>query len=322
MDLIWRQGQQSLLSQIWGVIQNPLKKFLYVGKRLAMTKGPVVTVYIPTFNRRKMLERAVFSVLNQDFSDIELIVVDDGSSDGTIEFMMSIVEKDSRVRFFRNDSNFGACYSRNKAIELARGKFITGLDDDDYFTPNRISTFLKAWAEKPARVIGICSNSKVITSSHNIKQTRRPFFIYQVDLLQSNYVGNQVFALKETYVKAGGFDESFPAWQDLDLWYRMLSCEGARIMCINDATYVQDISHEHERISNSSENKVKMAMDMFVRKYNIERPYKDFLNNVYAAYGFGRPSLIVGFKQIIVFKNFRSVRNFLALMIKVLIFKK
>jgi len=103
-----------------------------------MNENPLVTVYIPTYNRLELLKRAVKSVLDQDYSNIELIVVDDGSSDGTVDYLECVSQADQRVRYFVNEVNSGACVSRNKAIWAEKGEFITGLDDDDYFLNDRI----------------------------------------------------------------------------------------------------------------------------------------------------------------------------------------
>lgn len=283
---------------------------------MSLAEDPVVTVYIPTFNRLNLLKRAVSSVLCQSYCNIELIVVDDGSSDGTVSFLESLISQDKRVRFFQNQNNAGACHSRNKAIHAARGKYVTGLDDDDYFTKDRVAKFLNIWSSKPDDVIGVCSNSIVVLSEGRKKVTRRPRLISQKDLLHSNIIGNQIFALKETYINAGSFDEGFPAWQDLELWYRMLADNKSRIMCIKEATYVQDISHEHERISSGSGKKIETAMSMFIEKHKIEQPYRDFLKNSYAAYGFSRPSLAIEFRKVLSFKSLRSLRDFAALIVK------
>lgn len=100
---------------------------------------PLVTIYISTYNRLEKLKRAINSVLQQDYTNWELIVCDDASCDGTSDYMNDICMKDSRIRYLRNDVNKGACETRNLGIFNAKGTFITGLDDDDEFTNDRIS---------------------------------------------------------------------------------------------------------------------------------------------------------------------------------------
>lgn len=279
--------------------------------------NPKVTVYIPTFNRVVLLRRAVESVLNQSYSNIELIVVDDGSTDGTVGYLNELSKIERRVRFFCNKVNSGACYSRNVAIKAARGEFVTGLDDDDFFLVSRIRDFLDAWARRSSGVIGLVDNSIIISKGAK-RVTSRPKVIYQRDLLQGNYIGNQVFAKREAYLAVGGFDEAFPAWQDLELWYRLVRDRSSCVSCIKGATYVHDISHEHERISQGAGDRIFFAMQMFVEKHRLEPPESDFLRYSYAVYGFERPSLVVALKKIYYFRNIRSIREFILVGVKLL----
>ena len=93
----------------------------------------LVTVYITTYNRREFLERAINSVLNQTHTNLELIVADDGSSDGSQQYLQELQNKGVLTAVLNTTgTSKGACYGRNKAINLAKGEFITGLDDDDY----------------------------------------------------------------------------------------------------------------------------------------------------------------------------------------------
>ncbi|PLL70465.1 hypothetical protein CWN62_29695, partial [Klebsiella pneumoniae] len=93
-----------------------------------MKDNPLVTIYIPTYNRLELLKRALNSVVNQTYKNLEIIVVDDNSSDGTQEFLKNFSKKDPRVSYILKTDNSGACVSRNLAIDKANGLFITGLD--------------------------------------------------------------------------------------------------------------------------------------------------------------------------------------------------
>jgi glycosyltransferase involved in cell wall biosynthesis len=105
----------------------------------------LVSIYMPTKNRLDMLKAAVESVRNQSYENVELIVVDEASTDGTAEYLKSISEVDSRIKVFRNEISRGACYARNIAIRASNGEFITGLDDDDEFKCNHISALVDYW---------------------------------------------------------------------------------------------------------------------------------------------------------------------------------
>jgi len=93
--------------------------------------APKVSVIMPAFNREKYIAESIESVLAQSFKDFELIVVDDGSTDKTVEIARGIAASDQRVRIETNGKNLGIAKTRNRALELARAEYIALLDSDD-----------------------------------------------------------------------------------------------------------------------------------------------------------------------------------------------
>lgn len=227
-----------------------------------MSAPPLVTIYIPTHNRASLLARAIDSVLSQTFSSIEIIVVDDGSSDQT-QPLIEAYKPCRNVRSIRNITALGACNARNLAIMEAQGLYITGLDDDDYFEPNRIASFVEAIDPNSSF---LCSNYRIkVQDQVPRKLLRFPRKISRDDLLRQNHVGNQLFTRTEYLRALGGFDEEMPAWQDWELWVRLAGKfgEGRRIA---NASYVLDKSHPHERIS-ANRQKLDNALQLFIEKH-------------------------------------------------------
>ncbi len=103
---------------------------------MAVNSSPRVTVVIPVYNRRQYVREAIESILRQTYSDFELLVIDDGSSDGTGEVVRSYV--DERVRLMRHERNLGIPRTRNDGVRLARGEYIAFLDSDDVAYPMRL----------------------------------------------------------------------------------------------------------------------------------------------------------------------------------------
>lgn len=97
---------------------------------------PEVSVIIPTHNRQRLVSRAVRSVLNQTYEDLECIVVDDASSDGTPQVIQTI--EDERLVYLRHDRNRGASGARNTGIRAAKSSLIAFLDDDDEWLPEKL----------------------------------------------------------------------------------------------------------------------------------------------------------------------------------------
>lgn len=232
-----------------------------------------VTVYIPTHNRKQLLLRAIESVLNQTYKDIEIIVSDDGSTDGTEAALKNLIAE-KKIQYLRSERPKGACHARNLAIKQATGSYITGLDDDDTFTPNRIKNF----------VDNLSLNYQVYSSAYKVKDRfkciEHSHFIGEItanDILESNKIGNQVFVKTDHLRSVGGFDENLPAWQDYDLWIRLIKKYGA-CKKLEESTYIVDKSHPHERISTNL-IKVDHAYNLFISKHPeySQRRYQKFL---------------------------------------------
>ncbi len=108
-----------------------------------------VSVVLPTYNRVRTLERAVHSVLAQSFTDLELIVVDDGSRDNTHELMTRLADSDRRVRYIQHPANLGQSRARNTGISSAAGKFIAFQDSDDEWLPAKLGRQVEAMEDFP-----------------------------------------------------------------------------------------------------------------------------------------------------------------------------
>ncbi|MAD02186.1 MAG: hypothetical protein CMK65_00975 [Pseudoalteromonas sp.] len=224
-----------------------------------MLESPCIGVYIPTKNRVELLKRAVDSVLEQTYQNFKILIVDDGSSDGTFEYLTSI--DDPRVSYIRNEISEKACRARNKAIAALDTELVTGLDDDDIFLPNRLEELLKVYDPNYAfacsgyiwdygvQTKSLFSKSKVISLS---------------DALDLNQCSNQILVERQRLLDVGGFDAKLPALQDHDLWVRLIAKYGSAYRTGKELYIVND-DQELERIS-SVKNKLQ-AIDLFEKKH-------------------------------------------------------
>lgn len=223
----------------------------------------LISVYIPTKNRATLLATAVESVRRQTYSNLEMVVVDDGSTDDTPALLASLAAQEPRLRVIRNDQSQGGAAARNTAIRASRGAFVTGLDDDDSFTPERLQRFADAWSRherSDARLSGLYSQVSVIVNGAIAEQTRKPLRVIFEDMFKENLVGNQIYAPRRNYLDAGLFNVGLPAWQDLEFFMRMLKvCGPARLD--DAATYHWDDSVRPDRISLKGEAKIRMAFN-------------------------------------------------------------
>ena len=98
----------------------------------------MVSIAIPVHNAEATVRQTLDSVLAQTCEDYEVVLVDDGSSDGSHDVLLSYAEEDPRFRVFRNGENRGAAFSRNRAVREAKGEYVAFLDADDLWTPDKL----------------------------------------------------------------------------------------------------------------------------------------------------------------------------------------
>ena len=237
-------------------------------------KPELVSVYMPTRNRVHLLGNAIDSVLSQSYRTIELIVVNDGSTDETDAYLARRAAGDPRLTVVSNAKAQGAPASRNIAILKARGKFITGLDDDDSFGTERIGAFVEYWNLLTARnTRPACLYSQDILVDDNgihLDTSKKRSSVSAEDLFVGNYIGNQIFAPREHFILAGLFDERLPAWQDLEFFIRVLQHFGdARLLDM--ATYVHAATLRPDRIS-AQQSRIRAAFELVTDKHAREVP--------------------------------------------------
>jgi glycosyltransferase involved in cell wall biosynthesis len=216
---------------------------------MAVTSMSLVSVYLPTRNRAAQLERAVRSVLRQDYTSLELLVVDDASTDETPQLLERLAREDSRVRVLRSPAPAGASVARNLALREARGQLATGLDDDDVMLPGRITSLVHAHRSEYAFV---CSARYVVDLGEGWFKVdfAEPSVIDLDGILSGNVVGNQVLVETERVRAVGMYDESLPGWQDYDLWTRLVMRYGPGLR-VTDSSYVVVANSSATTISNS-----------------------------------------------------------------------
>lgn len=179
----------------------------------------MISVVIPTYNRAGVIVRSVESVLNQTYRDIEVIVVDDCSTDDTRAVLETI--KDERLRYYCLEKNSGACAARNKGIELSRGEYIAFQDSDDEFLPNKMELQLNTLLEKGADIV-FCAFEKIFSDGvrQYIPENAAEGFLSQRELIYDSLVSTQTILGKAEVIRSVGFDVTMPRMQDYDFIIR------------------------------------------------------------------------------------------------------
>jgi len=181
-----------------------------------------ISVIIPTFNRKKTLERAIQSVMDQSLSPFEILIIDDGSNDGTEQW---VKENFQNIKYIYQN-NHGVSSARNTGIENAHGDWVAFLDSDDEWLPNKLYEQVKAIDSNPEMKF-FHTNEIWIRNGVRVNQMKKHKkyggYIFEKCLDICRVSPSSVLIQKEVFDNIGIFDESLRVCEDYDLWLRITS---------------------------------------------------------------------------------------------------
>jgi glycosyltransferase involved in cell wall biosynthesis len=183
---------------------------------------PLISVVIPVYNGEETIGETIKSVLNQTFPDFELLVINDGSQDSTLEIVSSI--QDPRLRVI-SYPNAGLSASRNRGISQASAEYISFIDADDLWTPDKLEAQLKALQANPQAAVAYSWTDSINEAG---EFSRRGSY-YTVDgdvyanLLVFNFLenGSNPLIRRQVFTEVGNFDESLTSAEDWDMYLRL-----------------------------------------------------------------------------------------------------
>lgn len=227
-----------------------------------------VSVVMPVYNREESVKDSIFSVLRQTMSRFELIIVDDGSVDNTVDVIKTV--KDERIRLICLEENRGASYARNIGIKAACGQYIAFIDSDDQWTIEKLDEQLKYMEENELEI----SFTPYIIDKENriVPKDFEKYFVYnniKSTLQIHNIVGTPtVIISRKIILSVGGFDELLPRLQDYELAIKLV--QRYKIGCCNKILL---------HVGNDSSNRITYNTDkLFVSLGMILDRHFDFIN--------------------------------------------
>lgn len=186
---------------------------------------PTISVILPVYNAERFLKEAIDSILQQTFSDFELLLINDGSTDGSEQIIASYT--DPRIVYIKNEKNEGLIYSLNKAIDLARGRYIARMDADDVSLPQRFEKQLRYLEEHNVAVLG--TRVQLIDEDGNLlpdwKDDVNNMTASQIRefMLTDNCIAHPSVMVQTLLFKSYKFQHNQKYSEDYDLWLRMLA---------------------------------------------------------------------------------------------------
>jgi glycosyltransferase involved in cell wall biosynthesis len=227
----------------------------------------LISVVIPTCNRPRLLETAINSVINQTYNNIEIIIVDDASTDETKA--VHIKYNDERISYIRVDKSKGGNFARNLGVKQSKGSYVAFLDDDDEWLPSKLSKQMQVF-EKDESIGIVYTGADVIHTAYDTKYKITPQKMgdLSMSILTFNYIGttSSVMIKRELFDEAGGFDIKMPQLQDYDLWIRV--CQLTKVGFLKESLIKYYVHASTNQIT-SSTLKNKKAIEMIDKKYEL-----------------------------------------------------
>lgn len=209
-------------------------------------RPPLISVILPTYNRANLLPRAVASVIAQAADDLELIVIDDGSTDDTVQVIQDM--SDERIRLIHFETNHGIGHGRNVGVEQARGRLIAFIDSDDLWLPGKLEHQCQVMTRYPEieLLFGNYENINLVDNSSDLgfNQTQRSLSmlktrqlddeVFQVEsgmpeaLLEGNFFATPTVVFRsEIVTRFGNYNTRLSGPEDFEFWWRN-SVKGTR----------------------------------------------------------------------------------------------
>lgn len=237
----------------------------------------LVSVCITTYNRKELLQSTLNSVLSQTYKDIEIIIVDDCSNDGTKELAGDkFLKIDQRIKYIRHNENKGLAIARNTAIFNAKGKYFTFCDDDDLWMPNFIQEFVNVATMYSNDWCFCCGGRHKNFLGTNIESTCQ-FEGQLKSFIKEGFtppVASQFYNLL-SLKKINGYNENIKSGIDHDLWIK-LAKEGIKIKYISKALSIPNANIKQSRMTTNYEqrlNGIKNSLQIW--RYDLIEMYGD-----------------------------------------------
>lgn len=186
-------------------------------------QNPLLSVIMPVFNGEKYLSETIESILNQTFTDFELLILNDNSTDSTQAIIESYQQKDSRIRVIVKDVNVGPANLRNEGFSLSKGEYIALMDADDIALPSRFEKQIHVLNTKPE--VGVCGTWFTFFGEKKDKTVKQPenHAKIKVSFLSSCSIGNPTVMLRKSVLGDYRFENQFVPAEDYHLWSRMIT---------------------------------------------------------------------------------------------------
>ena len=236
-----------------------------------------VSIIIPCFNQGEWIKEAVESAVNQTYKNVEIVIINDGSTDNSEDVIHSLCEKYPDIVFINEKENHGVVYARNKAIQMTSAEYILPLDADDKIAPSYVEKAVKILEENPN--IGIVYSRARIFGIKN-KEWKLAEFSRE-DILYKNCIFSSALFRKRDFEKIGGYKEYMKdGWEDWDLWLSFIEA-GFEVHRIDEVLFFYRKYKQASRSDLLKNKDLMLYSNIFKHHLNLYLNSDNFIKRVY-----------------------------------------
>ena len=236
-----------------------------------------VSIIIPCFNQGEWIKEAVESAVNQTYKNVEIVIINDGSTDNSEDVIHSLCEKYPDIVFINEKENHGVVYVRNKAIQMTSAEYILPLDADDKIAPSYVEKAVKILEENPN--IGIVYSRARIFGIKN-KEWKLAEFSRE-DILYKNCIFSSALFRKRDFEKIGGYKEYMKdGWEDWDLWLSFIEA-GFEVHRIDEVLFFYRKYKQASRSDLLKNKDLMLYSNIFKHHLNLYLNSDNFIKRVY-----------------------------------------
>jgi len=268
-----------LLCKLFSIIFAILMYRLYL-----RNENTMISVIIPTYNRANLIRRSINSILKQTYQNLEVIVVDDGSTDNTPLEIKRI--QDNRIKYIKLIENKGGSNARNIGIKKARGKYISFQDSDDLYYPNKLEKQIQNIIIKKSN-LDFCKIKAIYNSSLSLfypnKRQEKSILkgkIFDELVSKGNFISTQAILVQKNFMRKFFFDTNMPRLQDYEVILRMIP----KVKISYTPNVLVDLQMQKDSVTQSKVKLKKAISILLTKKFNFNLNQKilflNYLNKI------------------------------------------
>ncbi len=239
-------------------------------------KEILVSIVLPVFNGEKFLEQSIKSCLAQTHKKIELIIINDCSTDSSLEIARSYALKDNRVKVYSNKRNLNLPASLNVGHAKTNAQYVTWTSDDNFYEPNAIEFMLESILNNGVDVVH--SNFNIIEKDETPRF--KDVWTNSLSLLLGNNIGTCFLYKKNVFIRNGGYDEDLHTIEDYDFWLQSIAHSTFKhipLVLYNYRKHENSLTSQIKPVNSNAtisfQEKLKASYEKFFKRYNLENKW-------------------------------------------------